>query len=554
MTKVLRLVLLVVVMLGVLSATAMAAPPADLNVLAAYYPDETPVFVSFRIDDAFIGTLDSLFQRINAAVPTANIPPLVGALDEVISDSDLFEDGDFQSVVRSWLGDIASVGILSFDAAMDDDYSNDDNVPFLFAAQVTDRAAAEAFWDTTLLNNPNNNEYERSTESGYTVYVPQESSRAEGVVAVGDDVVFVANLRESLPLAGMGGLADSEMFTSTLALLPEPDYNLTGYFNVGDLLRNFFVLQEFGSQPNMDMFPSLFESFPAPAFGATILDERSLTLDIAQSYGPFMERMSEMGFDVTLAGPVDPAFAERIPNGTPLVIHSTGLANSYRQFIQGVNSQLDVMQGDDAEAARAEIERGLSQARVAVRAATGLDLDEQLIPALEGDYALYLGLNAGLADMESMMDLMRQLPVEFGIVLEVSDPAVIDGLVSGLVDTIKAIPEEEGVTISIAEDTIGGNTVQVVTLVAKDVPFPIELVIGGDGEVFFIGTPAAARASLNPDGGLLADPQYREASAYMVNNPSAVLYMASNGLQPLVNVIEATGGSSGARDAQMFAN
>lgn len=553
MTRVLRLILLVAVMLGVLSATAMAAPPADLNVLAAYYPDKTPVFISFRTDDAFIGTLDALLQRVNAAVPDANIPPLVAALDEAIADSDLFEGGDFQSVVRSWLGDVASVGVLSLDTAFDEDRSNDDNVPFLFAAQITDRAAAETFWDTTLLNNPNNNEYERSTEGDYTVYVPQTSSRAEGVVAVGDDVVFVSNLREALPLGGMGGLAASETFTSTLALLPEPDYNLTGYFNLGGALRKIFTMPEFRSQPGMDMFQSLFDELPAQALGATILDDRSLTLDIAQPYGAIMERMSAMGFDVTLAGPVDPAFAERIPNGTPLVIHSTGIANAYRQLIQSMNVQMDMLEGDEAEQMREELERGLSQLRVAVRAATGLDLDEQLIPALDGDYALYLGLNAGLADAQSMMDIMRQLPVEFGIVLEVSDPAVIDGLVNGLVETVKAIPEEQGVTISIAEDTIGGNTVQVVTIEVEDLPFPIELVIGGDGEVFFLGTPAAARASLNPDGGLLADPQYREASTYMLSNSSAVLYMASNGLQPLVNLVAAEGGSIGARNAQEFA-
>jgi len=552
-TKGLRFVLLLVVMLGLLSATALAAPPADLNVLAAYYPDKTPVFISFRIDDAFIETLDALLQRVNTAIPDANIPPLFDALDESIGDSGLFEDGDFQSVVRSWMGDIASVGVISLDTAFDDDRSNDDETPFLFAAQITDRAAAEDFWDTTLLRNPNNNGNERSTVGDYTVYMPETTRANEGVVAVGDDVVFVANLRELLPLDGMGGLGTNEQFTSTLALLPEPDYNVTGYFNVGGAFRKVFSRPEFRNQPGMDMMGGMIDNFPAQAFGATILDDRSLTIDFVQPYGAMMEQMQAMGFDVSMAGPIDPALAERIPSGTPLVLHSTGLAHSYRQAMQAMDTQMGMMEGDEADAARAELERGLSQLRVAVRAATGLDLDEQLIPALDGDYIVYLGLNAGLADAETMMDLMKQFPVEFGIVVEVSDPAVIDGLVNGLTETIKAIPAEDDVTIEVAEDTIGGNIVQVVSITSHDLPFPIEIVIGGDGEVFFLGTPAAARASLNPDGGLPTDPQFVEASTYMVSNPSAVLYMASAGLQPLVGVIEAADGSSGAKSAQAFA-
>ncbi|MCC6614931.1 MAG: DUF3352 domain-containing protein [Anaerolineae bacterium] len=553
MTKGLRFVLVLVAMLGILSATALAAPPADLNALAAYYPDKTPVFISFRTDDAFIETLDALLQRVNSAIPDANIPPLFDALDESIADSGLFEDGDFQSVVRSWMGDFASVGIISLDTAFDDDRSNDDETPFLFAFQSTDRAAAEDFWDTTLLRNPNNNGNERSTVGDYTVYMSEDAHPGAGVVAVGDDVVFVANLPEVLPLNGMGGLGSNELFTSTLALLPEPDYNVTGFVNMGGAFRKVFDMPEMRRQPGMALFQDLFNSFPAQAFGATILDDRSLTLDFVQPYGDMMEQMQAMGFDVTMVGPIDPALAERIPSGTPLVLHSTGLAQSYRQAMRAMEMQMNMMEGDDAEAARAELERGLSQVRVAVRAATGLDLDEQLIPALDGDYIFYLGLNAGLADATSMMDLMKQFPVEFGIVLEVSDPAVIDGLVNGLVETIKAIPVDDDVTIEVNEDSIGGNTVQVVSITSGDMPFPVEIVLGGDGEVFFLGTPAAARASLNPDGGLPTDPQYVEATGYMLSNPSAVLYLASAGLQPLVGVVEAASGSSGAASSQAFA-
>jgi hypothetical protein len=139
-----------------------------------------------------------------------------------------------------------------------------------------------------------------------------------------------------------------------------------------------------------------------------------------------------------------------------------------------------------------------------------------------------------------MRALMQQLPVDFGVLIAIDDPAVIDTLVAGLTNTFEALPNENRDTeITLGSETIGSETVTIVTIRTDDVPFPIELVIGGDDEVFFLGTPDAARASLNPDGTLLSDPR-------------SVAYLSSGGLLPLANVIRETGGRRGDEQAADF--
>ncbi|MBL8156774.1 MAG: hypothetical protein JNM70_21535 [Anaerolineae bacterium] len=144
-----------------------------------------------------------------------------------------------------------------------------------------------------------------------------------------------------------------------------------------------------------------------------------------------------------------------------------------------------------------------------------------------------------------MRDLTGELPLDFGLVLEVSDPDVSAALVKGITNAAGMAEE-----VTTSTETIGGTEALVITVPpSRDMPFPVEIVVAGNDEVFFIGTRDAARASLNPDGGLTSDPFYQEASAYLLDQPSYVLYLAGDGLLPLVNVVEMQGGRSGRRDA-----
>src|SRR4051812_35371787 len=98
-----------VVALGTLIAPAMAAPTADLNSLAKYFPATAPVLVSFRTDDAYIKEIDDLFAKIAAQIPGMKAPDKIAdQFDQAVKA--LVGSGDFNSEVRSWLGDQASIG------------------------------------------------------------------------------------------------------------------------------------------------------------------------------------------------------------------------------------------------------------------------------------------------------------------------------------------------------------------------------------------------------------------------------------------------------------
>jgi hypothetical protein len=215
---------------------------------------------------------------------------------------------------------------------------------------------------------------------------------------------------------------------------------------------------------------------------------------------------------------------------------------------------IEVM-GRQTRLAPEDIDRALAQFRFVIQGATGLNWENELLPALTGDYALFLGVNPALVGEQiSLPALMAQTPVDFGLLVAIDDPAIIDALVEGLTNAVRALPvQEEEAEITFAPEMIGGQEVQLITIRSEDTPFPIQLVIGGDDEVLFLGTPNAARAALSPDGGLLVNADYQEASGYLLSEPRLVAYLASAGLQPIVNIMGMMGGRSAERDAEQLA-
>ena len=108
---------------------------------------------------------------------------------------------------------------------------------------------------------------------------------------------------------------------------------------------------------------------------------------------------------------------------------------------------------------------------------------------------------------------------------------------------IVGVPKE----VKVKEEKIGQADALVINITDSGTPFPIELIVSTDGELFVFGTRRAVQTALRGDGGLPADPAYREASQYLVPAPSSIAFLASAGLRPLAKVIELTGSRSDAR-------
>lgn len=546
MKKLFSLVILMLAALGVLAAPVLAVPTADLNAMAQYFPEDTPVLVSLRIDDAFIETLDALIARVAAAVPNAEKPESIRAeLDKGIKT--LLGEGNFQSEVRSWLGDVLSVGVISLDQAIARSRSGgDDTPPFLAAVPITNRAAAESFFAGIM--RAGDGFFSKATQGDFSIFTPED---AGGVIALGNDVLFVTNNVDELPLqAPAAPLNVSATFTDTLKLLPAGDYNATLFTNLGDTLQQALEAADMSRDERrmMGMFMPLFGNFPAQAFGFTILDGRSITADFVQPISGIIESLQEMGLDFNPPSPVDPGFAARIPAGVPLMAHGTGLSAAYTQLVAQLRlmGEMQTNAGGRGDFDMQQFERGLQQVRFFIQGLTGLDLEKDIIPALSGDYALFVGLSPAVTDISDANDLMKQLPIEFGLVLEVSNPEVTAGIIKGIQQALK---NAEDVTTEFSESN-GIQQLQIHVPPSPNTPFPVELVLAGNDEVLVFGTANAARVALNADGGLPTDPSYTEARAYLLDAPSAVFYLASEGLKPLEKIFFVTG--TPRRDSETF--
>ncbi len=90
----------------------------------------------------------------------------------------------------------------------------------------------------------------------------------------------------------------------------------------------------------------------------------------------------------------------------------------------------------------------------------------------------------------------------------------------------------------------------VITPTEAGIPFPVEIIFASNDNLLFFGTRRAAEAALTGTGGLDSDASYIEAGKYFVPSSSVIAYFGSEGLKPLVKVMEMMGSK---RDGEQFA-
>jgi hypothetical protein len=539
-----KLLVLVVLLVVAVSAMPAAAVPVDeLTELAAYYPADTAVFFTLRTDTAYIETIDGLIGRIVDAVP--GVPP-VSLTQELDRMSQEASGGSFEEVFGPWLGDKAAFGFTDLAATADNDRENDITA-FLLTVEITNRAAAVEY-----LNTVAEDRYEVTEGSDYTVFLPVEAdSDLESLppVAVGDDVIFLGGIEAAM--AGMPdpALSGSDAFAAGLDSLPGDDYNILGFVNA-EAITEFAETEIPADSPDAASLASL-QTLGPVAFGFTLVDGRSLTADVAVALD--LEMLSEMtGVADYAMTPIDMSFADYIPAGTPLVVISSNLSATYENALTSLES-LAAMQGEEAQD---ELEKGLQQITFALRGLTGLDLEEDILSWMTGEYALYLGLTPAVEEADNLFAALADgLPVNFGLLVDASaDPEAAAGVVDGIAQAIDfaATQSGEATEIETSDETIGGTDALVITITDRGLPFPIELLVASNEEVFVFGTRGAVQAALAPDGSLSSDAAFQEALGYALPDASAFLYLAGEGLQPLANLAATAGGPEAEEQAEVL--
>lgn len=539
---ILPLVLLTVLALSVVPA--LATPTAQLNDLARYFPADTPVFIASSIDTAYFETLDGLLARVAEIAPPGAIPitSISDALDMALADG--LPGKTFSGDIRPWLGDTLAIGVL--DIPMDEPLSSrgalrrlnpgNGDAPFIMALAINDRAAATNFITSAMA--ANNSPAKQTEGDGFTLL--EDPSDDETALVIRDDVILLSNQRDRLVKGGLpdGSLQGNPAFADAFNNLPETDYNLTIYADVSP-----FIDEALASDPEaaatMGALMPLFNSIGPVTMGGTILDNTSLILDGAMTFDP--ATYAEVGLpSIFTLAPFDPGFAAHVPANAPLAIFGTSLNLQFENMLASFNMQADAL-GEEVE----DMQEGLEQAQGAFTEFTGLDLQEDVFGWMTGNYALFIALNPEL-NTSSAFGVFATVPADFGFAVEATDPvkaaALVEGLTQGLERSIAAFGGSDDETeIAVTQETIVGASTTVITIKAEGAPWPIELLMGANGEVFALGTRNAVQAIFARDGGLPANAAYQQAGNYLLANAYSVTYLGTEGLLPLADLMEAFG-------------
>lgn len=532
MKKFTLLALVLVLVFGALAAPAAAQTP-DLTTFASYLPADAPLFVSFRTDDAFITTLDDLAARLTALIPSGRMEEtLQQALDRVAGD--IAPNGTFATTVRSWLGDSAAVGLYSLSMQT----MQSPVPPITIAIAITDKDKAEAFF-TSL---PSNTRYTAKNGDGYTVYSPVGDVTSDPYYIFRDDVLIVTG-DESLVASGgaayTDSLSQSAGFTDAVGMLPAESYGGIIYLDTPALINltmgmmPMMGVRQSNQQAAMDMMKSMLDALKPQAIGLTLLDNRSLTLDIASP----VDASALAALNMAQSNhPVDPAFLQHVPAGTPFVVQGTDLYSGYQNAISSLEMMAKTMPQSSSTNPQ-DIETGIWGLGFLVRGLTGQEVGDAM-GWMTGDYALAFDFSPAFTDATSIEAASASFPFDIGLVVAATDHTAAQATFDGLNRSLLGLPVKD---VTITQETLdGGAPALVFSIQTKDFAQPLELVAALSDDVFAIGTRRMVTAAIAPqNGGLTSDPTFTAASPYLLPGSNALLYVSSADLEPVARVMTA---------------
>lgn len=524
-------VLSVLIVFAVMFAGVAAVRPvraATLPSLAKYAPTGTDLYLQADISDASIAALDGILAKVGTATGQT-VPTIEQLLQSTLSQSGV----NFQEEVQPWLGDNFAV-ILNDTAAL---FSTRASIAppdpaVLFVLEITDRAGASAFLDKLI---GSNTQLTRGTATyageSFDTY---NDSRANAFIGIGDNLLLIGTSGALTAGARSTGLDTDANFSKAIGALPEDQYGLYVYVDTSALFQSLIAqASESGGMSGMeDQFAYLqqiYEAIGPMAIGGVLLNETTLSLDIAQ----FVDYSKISGVNVTspTLKPINPDFVSALPADISFLIHGTDLKTSFEAGLQNLEA-IATLQTTPVPGME-DIDRAYAQITGAIQAVTGLDLEADILSWMTGDYALvgrYRGIEddlgiLGLTFTGSMGTPVQTATLNYDqlLMIEATDPAaarkVVDALATTLVKASTDNPNPD-VTVTVAEDKS-----VVVSITSPVLAAPIEVVIQSDDRFLLIGTNPLVAEVLAGNGGLLNDPTYQRAQATYLQNPSQQLYV-----------------------------
>ncbi len=546
---------------------ADAVPISDLINLAGNFPQTTGMYVAMRTDDDFIDTIDAIANEIDSrifrGVGAGDIQPvslrLQNRKDDLTPVRDYLNEvstevfgADFDTAMRPWLGDSLAVGITDYDVVFEvatfnniDEVIADDDFPFIIAFEIDDRSLALNTLDAVISDATPGDLRVRAEAGEYVYYQPDETRLglllAPSALIVGkpDDLLDAIDT-PTPPL-----LAD-DAFNETLAMLPEDDYNLLAYADYAALVEGSLSAATLDPSVDAEEFEASFTylqpflaSVNGIAIGGTLLDERTLTLDMVQN-ADFTD-LSDEGILTAIPVRIDPEFADHIPADASLIFFSSDFAGTYEATIDNLLAtarlQADTDVPPEFRISEADIDGALFLAQLGLRRYSGLNLEDDILSWMDNDFALVLGINSEVSRVRDYDDL-SVAPVDFGLIFDDgSDAEAAERTREGIEEAVEQLLadferdlEISDISVEVTAETIAGTEVSVYTItdeIGFTFQFPFEVIVGANEAVFVIGSRNVVEAALTGEGGLRDTEAFQEAEDIYLVEEAGVLMLAN---------------------------
>lgn len=488
--------LILLVGLSVYPSFASPNPNDGLYGMAQYFPANTEVFLTTRIDEGFIQEIDDFYVNVAGNLTELGIPSMRLTQLAQFALGMNFDD------ILGWLGDYGAFAQYS---------PADDSSMF----------APDLFYGVLLLDDPASaDEFLTETLSGFT------RTEVDDTIVFTDEffleIVITSSTLEMYfsgfePSLSEGTLLETDHYQNAVTELPFDVYNMGLYFNA-DIL--------FTQQIPPEQVEIIDSNLGGVAVGFTIVDDVTLIGDVAHAPLEFNT------YDGS--GQVEPAFLGNIPDTMTSVVVASDASHVITTSIDSLDMMAEQL---DEDSPSTQLESQFAE--------LGIDLQADVLDWMTGDYAVF-----GDTDLVPIVkdalafELNLSGRIEMGVISDASaDPIAAQRLADRLTTLMMESPQDEDVTIR--QDVIGGTGVTVIAIntqmqnpliqvecnqppAMSDLSF--ELVLGATDELFVFATRPLADTLLSGNyQGIDTTSIYQEATQYFLPDPTSIWFTDGEG-------------------------
>lgn len=520
------LILLLFALLLIPAVPAGAVPTDDLIHLGNYFPPSTQFYFSIRIDDEYLQETDDLLTDLDEKLDGELLygTSLLEGLDEFAQEITGDDEADFETAVRPWLGDTLAVVVVDVADAIHDDRDPD----VVIATEISDREVVEELLDTLVQSGA----YDKTRNLRYALYLPK--SESDQVYLLLDDALLTmraGNDPERIRLEFDNSLADEDDLLETVERLPAESYNALLYVDAAPIaaavMESNMPRGAGAMMGDFDM-ESILSLLGPQVVGFTILDDDTLVMDYAHSIPD-----ADFSEDAITVDPINPDFAQYIPEDAFLAVHDTNLGPTLLYLLQGIESL-----GDFADAALPEwnpddpqdedalrvIDDTVTFLRLSYRGLTGVPLEDTL-GWMTGDFVSYVQLE----------ETNEGILFNVGVVVENTDPEGVEGYFDATITLVESLEldytmEDGVITLPFLRTLLDFG--DITTSDNQDI------LVGANDDVLAVGNRAGVESALAGEAGVTESDVYLAASEYFLPDTQTLWYLNVEAARPALSQLE----------------